>query len=103
MLALVQHAPEAAHAAEIGGIREIAWLIPVLPLTAFIVIVFLGKRTPGKGAGVGIFATGSAFLLGLLCFFEAITDGGIVERSIRWISFGSIDLELGIRVDSLAS
>jgi NADH:ubiquinone oxidoreductase subunit 5 (subunit L)/multisubunit Na+/H+ antiporter MnhA subunit len=86
MHVLAQHAPDVAHAAEVGGIRELAWLIPVLPLSAFFVIIFLGKRTPGKGAGIGIAATGGAFLLGLLCFFEAITDGGIVERSIQWIS-----------------
>ena len=103
MHVLAQHAPDVAHAAEVGGIRELAWLIPVLPLSAFFVIIFLGKRTPGKGAGIGIAATGGAFLLGLACFFEAITDGGIVERSIQWISFGPLDLELGIRVDSLAS
>src|SRR5687768_8256860 len=103
MLALAQHAPEVAHAAEGGGIREIAWLIPVLPLSAFFLIIFFGKRTPGKGAGIGIAATGTAFLLGMLSFFEAIRDGGIVERSIHWISFGPVDLELGIRVDSLAS
>jgi NADH-quinone oxidoreductase subunit L len=89
---------EAAH-----GIRHLAWLVPVLPISAFFAIVFFGKRTPGKGAPIGIIATGSAFVLGLLCFFEAITKHDIVERSIRWISFGSIDLELGIRVDSLAS
>ncbi len=89
--------------AAVGGIREMAWLIPLLPLSAFFLIVFFGKRTPGKGADIGILATGSAFALGLLCFFEAITKGGIVEKSLRWISFGSFDLELGIRVDSLAA
>ena len=83
--------------------REMAWLIPVLPLSAFFLIVFFGKRTPGKGAGIGIVATGAAFLLGLGSFVEAIGSEEIVERSIRWISFGSVSLELGIRVDSLAA
>ena len=90
-------------AVAMGGIRQLAWIIPVLPLSAFFLIVFFGKRTPGKGAGIGILATGSSFALGVLCFFEAITAGGIVERSIQWITFGSFDLELGIRVDSLAA
>src|SRR5712692_9434456 len=86
-----------------GGIRALAWLIPVLPLCAFFAIVFFGKRTPGGGAPIGILATGSAFVIGLLCFGDAISHGGIVERSFSWISFGSFHLELGIRVDGLAS
>ncbi|HYZ92456.1 MAG TPA: NADH-quinone oxidoreductase subunit L [Actinomycetota bacterium] len=83
--------------------REMAWLIPVLPLSAFFLIVFFGKRTPGKGAPIGITATGIAFAIGLLSFVEAINSHEIVERSIRWITFGSLSLELGIRVDSLAA
>jgi len=86
-----------------GGIREIAWLVAVLPLSAFFLIVFFGKRTPGAGAPIGILATGSAFLIGLGSFADAISRGGIVERSITWISFPSFHLELGIRVDGLAS
>src|ERR671923_388219 len=84
-------------------VREISWLIPVLPLSAFFLIVFFGKRTPGKGAPIGITATGIAFAIGLLSFVEAINSHEIVERSIRWITFGSLSLELGIRVDSLAA
>jgi NADH-quinone oxidoreductase subunit L len=86
-----------------GGIRELAWLVPILPLSAFFLIVFFGKKTPGKGAPIGIIATGSAFVVGLLSFFEAINAHDIVEKSFRWISFGAFHLELGIRVDSLAA
>ena len=45
----------------------------------------------------------AAFLLGILCFREAITVHGIVEKSLHWITFGGFSLELGIRVDGLAS
>jgi NADH-quinone oxidoreductase subunit L len=83
--------------------RDIAWLVPVLPIAAFFVIVFLGKKTPGKGAPIGIAATGASFVIGILAFFEAISAGDIVEKSITWISFGGLELELGMRVDSLAS
>ena len=91
------------HAAAAGGIRELAWLIPVLPISAFFLIVFFGKRTPGKGAPIGILATGIAFAIGILCFFEAISAKDVVEKSLTWFEFGPLHLELGIRVDALAS
>jgi NADH-quinone oxidoreductase subunit L len=102
MILAAQHVAEQATATP-GGIRELAWLVPVLPLTAFFVIVFVGKRTPGKGAVIGILATGTSFVIGIACFLEAIRMGDIVERSVRWLSFGGLDLELGIRVDALAA
>ena len=86
-----------------GGIRELAWLIPVLPISAFFIIVFIGKKLPGKGAEIGITFTGAAWVLGLLCFQDAIARHGIVERSLTWIRFGGFSLQLGIRVDGLAS
>jgi len=86
-----------------GGIRQIAYLIPILPISAFFLIVFFGKKTPGKGAPIGILFTGTAFLIGLGCFADAISRGGIVEKSVTWINFPTFHLELGIRVDGLAS
>jgi NADH-quinone oxidoreductase subunit L len=86
-----------------GGIRQIAYLVPILPISAFFLIVLFGKRTPGKGAPIGILATAAAFVIGLGCFADAISRGGIVERSVTWINFSSFHLELGIRVDGLAS
>jgi NADH-quinone oxidoreductase subunit L len=84
-------------------VRTIAWLIPALPLSAFFLIVFFGKRMAGKGAEIGITATGIAFVLGLLSFIQATNKHDIVERAFTWIRFGGLHLELGIRVDSLAA
>jgi NADH-quinone oxidoreductase subunit L len=101
---LAQHVGEgAAHAASAGGIREVAWLVPLLPISAFFLIVFFGKKTPGKGAPIGILAVGTALVIGLLSFFEAITKHDIVEKSFTWFEFGPLHLELGIRVDALAA
>jgi NADH-quinone oxidoreductase subunit L len=86
-----------------GGIREIAWLVPLLPITAFFVIVFIGKRTPGKGAPIGILAVGTSFVIGIASFAEAIRSHDIVERSLTWFSFGELHLEIGIRVDTIAA
>ena len=45
-------AAESAHGAvDAGGwfLRNV-WLIPLIPAISFVLILFLGKRTPGKGA-----------------------------------------------------
>ncbi|MEM7341562.1 MAG: NADH-quinone oxidoreductase subunit L [Actinomycetota bacterium] len=42
-----------------------AWLIPALPAASFVLILFFGKRMPFKGAEIGIFAVGLAFILAL--------------------------------------
>ena len=42
-----------------------AWLIPAITALAFVVILLFGKRMPLKGAEVGVFALGLAFLLSI--------------------------------------
>src|SRR5688500_2242571 len=42
-----------------------AWLIPAITALSFVVILFFGKRMPLKGAEVGVFSLGLAFLLSL--------------------------------------
>ncbi len=84
-------------------IRNYAWLVPVLPISAFFLIVFIGKRLPGKGAEIGILFTGLTLLLGILNFVEAANHHEAVEKALHWISIGGFNLELGIRVDGLAA
>jgi NADH-quinone oxidoreductase subunit L len=86
-----------------AGLRQVAWLVPALPLSAFFLIVFFGKKMPGKGAEIGITFTGATLLLGISCFAEAIAKHDVVERSLTWIRFGGLSLQLGMRVDALAS
>ena len=37
---------------------QTAFLIPLLPLISFVLITFMGKKLPGKGSSVGLFALG---------------------------------------------
>jgi NADH-quinone oxidoreductase subunit L len=39
------------------------WIIPVIPAISFLLILFIGKRTPGKGHWIGIPAVAIAFVL----------------------------------------
>jgi NADH-quinone oxidoreductase subunit L len=82
---------------------EQAWLIPVIPLVSFFLIIFFGKRTPRRGASIGILAVGLSFVMSLIVFVQMIGGAETVERSVTWFRLGSFQLELGIHVDGLAA
>jgi NADH-quinone oxidoreductase subunit L len=80
-----------------------AWLIPVIPLVSFFLIMFFGRRTPLRGASIGILAVGASFVMSLVAFFEFLGHAEPVERSVTWFELGSFRVELGMHVDGLAA
>jgi NADH-quinone oxidoreductase subunit L len=84
-------------------VLEQAWLIPVLPLVSSLLIVFFGKRTPLRGAGIGIVAVGLSFLFSLVVFFQVLGGTEPVQRTWEWFHLGSFRLELGTNVDGLSA
>ena len=95
----VEHA-----AASGGGLVDLAWLIPVLPLVSFFLISFFGKRLPVRGASLGILAVGIPWVMSAVLFFQFITESvhGI-ERSLTWFELGSFHVELGMSVDGVTA
>ena len=49
-----------------------AWLFPAIPAASFVLILLFGKRTPGKGAPIGILALGSTFVLSIVAVVQWI-------------------------------
>jgi NADH-quinone oxidoreductase subunit L len=84
-------------------LTEQAWLIPVIPFIAFFVILFFGKRTPGRGAPIGILAVAVSFVLSVIVFLEFLGHAEPVERSVTWLSLDSFEIELGMSVDGLTA
>ena len=81
-----------------------AWLIPVFPAVAFFVILFLGKRLPGKGAPVGIAAIAASLVVAAGVLVQAVrTPGLLLERKTTLTEFGDGVLTLGMKVDGLAA
>jgi len=76
---------------------EIAALIVLLPVLAFILTLFLGKRLYSGGALLPIAAIAGSFIISLGVFFEIYPDK-TVQQSWPWFA----GMNLGILIDPLA-
>jgi NADH-quinone oxidoreductase subunit L len=93
---------ETADAAASGIIRY-TWVIALLPFISAALILFFGKRVPGKGSGFGILAVGAGFVMSLAVLWHFVQGGGIYASSVSWFSVGSFEIELGQYVDGLTA
>ncbi|MEK6646852.1 MAG: NADH-quinone oxidoreductase subunit L [Candidatus Firestonebacteria bacterium] len=82
---------------------EYGILIPVLPLLAFVLIIFFGKRLPGKGSYIGIFAMALSFILSCLIFVKFVGGASSYEFNYPWFSFGGKVISAGILIDGLTA
>ena len=108
---------------------ENVWLIPALPAVAFLVILFFGKRSPLKGAAIGIAAVSASFVGAIVAvvnwvhrvdgaggssrgagsfihtFLTTATTGSHtvlpVQESVTWWQNGSLKFGAGTYVDGL--
>jgi NADH-quinone oxidoreductase subunit L len=82
---------------------EYAWLIPFLPLIAFVVVGFFGKKLPEGGGYLAIGSAIAALVLSLLVAYEFLTGTGepFQSSTIEWLAFGRYTLNFGIYIDSL--
>ena len=56
--------------------EKLAWLVPALPLVAWAVLLLVGKRLPGGGAGVGILAVAVGWVISLTILFGVVGGAG---------------------------
>src|SRR3954470_1908421 len=82
-----------------------AWLIPAIPGACFWLILFFGKRMPGKGADIGIAGIAASFVLAVGAAYQWITmdtPRHAVERHVTWFKMGGITVNAGTHIDGLA-
>lgn len=79
-------------------------LILFLPLLAFIIQIFFGKKLPRQGDWVSIFAIVTTLVLALIMFVNMIIEYNPNfknEASFTWLDMGSFKIELGFLVDNI--
>ncbi len=86
---------------------EYAWLIPVFPFAAFILISILPKRTLSweDGAGYAIGGALGAFALSALVIWDVLAGGRMVGDGpkFEWLVIGDISVVFGIWIDELTA
>jgi len=80
---------------------DYAALIVLLPVIAFVLTLFLGKKLPHGGAYLPIAAIAGSFIISVGIFLEIYPDG-LVQQSIPWFSSGISGMNMGILIDPLA-
>ncbi len=81
-----------------------AWLIPTIPLAAFVVIIALGPKLKSNAAYVAIAAIASSFVLSVGIGYEFFfIHGGhdSVSVLVNWAPTGLSQMRMGFTVDSL--
>ena len=83
-------------------ISHVAWLIPLAPLAAFILVILWGERLPGRGAVVSIAGIVLAGAAALKVLAEVI-GGARADVTYTWAVVGSRPLVVGFVVDPLSA
>ncbi|OEF96787.1 NADH-quinone oxidoreductase subunit L [Desulfuribacillus alkaliarsenatis] len=79
---------------------QYAWLIPVFPLLAFVLLVLFGKQIKEKAAYVGIVALLASFGMSVIVLIERI-GGETVRFVFNWLTFGDTTITMGFEVTAL--
>jgi proton-translocating NADH-quinone oxidoreductase chain L len=89
---------------------ELAWLIPIFPLVAFVLVGFLGNKLSKNGGGwFAVSMTAVSCVLSLLVAFEILTGGipgSFYTAQITWLTVpGSptFNFNMGIYIDTLTA
>ncbi|RMD88771.1 MAG: NADH-quinone oxidoreductase subunit L, partial [Calditrichaeota bacterium] len=83
-----------------------AIIILILPLLAFVIQIFFGKRLPGQGGWLPTLALFIAFLFAIPIFVEVLTQYDPhfkIAKSWEWINFGPVTVTFGILIDNLTA
>lgn len=78
-----------------------AWLIPLFPLIAFVLLLVFGRKLRESSAIVGILATLASLVMAIFACIERFSTTEQVNVSFEWLRIGDSALTMGFEVDAL--
>ena len=79
--------------------------ILLLPLLAFVVMIFFGKRLPRQGDWLATGMMSLTFVMSVILMITAVRDTSVeaVSTSVTWVVVGSQTISFGILIDNLSA
>lgn len=83
---------------------QAAWLIPLFPLAAFLIILALGRSYRRVGVIIGSLGSLAALVLSLLLFIDRLGVNSVdYNYAFNWIVIGDYTLRIGFEITPLTS
>lgn len=82
---------------------EYSWIIPALPVLAFVIIVFATRWNEKLSSGISIAAILGGLGYSIAILIEVLGNPEPFEMSFRWIELAGFHLEIGILIDPLTA
>ncbi|MHB9037653.1 MAG: NADH-quinone oxidoreductase subunit L [Armatimonadota bacterium] len=83
---------------------DYTWLIPVLPVVAFVLIIAFGRRLPGQGAYVAIAAMLTSFVISATIAVKWLFGAGHegpFSVTVPWMPAANTSIDMGFSIDAL--
>ena len=82
---------------------QYAWLIPLFPLLAFVILVSMGRHMKTLGAYTSIIAVAISFVLSILLFAERMSGdvNDYAWNGFTWVAGGEFTLTMGFEINNL--
>jgi NADH-quinone oxidoreductase subunit L len=85
---------------------DLIWVVPALPLAGAVVLMLAGRRLRKIAGGLASLLVGASFVVSLVVFIELLglpgEDRTIAVKVFDWISVGSFQAPMELRVDPLS-
>jgi NADH-quinone oxidoreductase subunit L len=82
-------------------LERLAWIILFLPLFAAVGITLFTQRNRSLSAGLSVGAIVIGFFLSLICF-AGLNGHPAKETLVSWLEVGDLQIDFGLRLDSLS-
>ncbi|MDD2498105.1 MAG: proton-conducting transporter membrane subunit, partial [Desulfitobacteriaceae bacterium] len=82
---------------------ENAWLIPLFPLIAYVLIIFLTKKSKGISVGIALAAMIASLIVSIGVLVETLQKGITMEApyqvAVKWLNLSPVENITGLQID----
>lgn len=82
---------------------RLAWIVVALPFISWLLTLFLGKKSPGKGCVYGLLAVGSGLAVSVVIFVQNAMGSAPYEQHLYTMHLGRFEIGFGLYIDGLTA